>query len=199
MRDWNAVDDATKHKMDAIASVLWLMEDHYRMIKAGRLGSCIRYERPPDGTEQWRPPIIEEFEDWPVEHVIAWVMRQKKVSRRYRLWPVGLALQRLERERPEQAVAVKVRYVEIPPPNWYEPSTLEERAREGLLFMAEDVPGDVPEWMGERPKSKTDMVREMVDEGCTTAQIARRLDCSTSYVRRLKRTLSVRLESKCTL
>ena len=179
-------------KAAAIASVLWLMEQHYAMIKAGRVGSCIHYERTPDGTEQWRPPIVEEFEDWPVNRIIAWVQAQRKVSARYRLWAVGLALQRLERDHPEQALAVKVRYMEIPTPNWYEPEKLDGRAEEGLRYMAEDVPGDVPEWTGERPRSNRQLARELIEAGVQTVEIARRMGCSTSYVRRLKRTMVVR-------
>ena len=172
-------------KAAAVASVLWLMEDHYRMIKAGRVGSCIHYERKPDGTERWRPPIVEEFEGWPVNRIIAWVMAQRKVSARYRLWAVGLALQKLERARPELALAVKVAHMEIPTPNWYEPALLKDRAKEGLEWMAEDIPGDVPEWGGEKAEPRDNQIRRMAADGYTRRRIARECRCSLRDVQRV--------------
>jgi len=180
-------------KTRAIASVLWLMEDHYRMIKAGRLGSCINYVRQLDGSERWRPPILEEFEDWHVNHVLAWLSRQRKTSARYRLWAIGVALQKLEKANPKQAAAVKACYIEIPPPfDWYD--NLQALADEGLMFLAEDVPGDVPEWGGLRPKPKREQIADMTEEGLSTRTIAQRLGCSSQYVRRIKATLTARPE-----
>lgn len=185
-----------EQKARAIASVLWLMEDHYRMIAAGRLGSCIQYVRQLDGSERWRPPILEDFEDWPVNHVLAWLRTQRKTSARYRLWAIGLALQKLEKLEPKQAAAVKACYIEIPPPfDWYD--NLQALADDGLMFMAGDVPGDVPEWGGVRPKPKKEQIADAVGEGLTTSEIAYRVGCSGQYVRRIKATLAVRQE--CTL
>ena len=179
-------------KAQAIASVLWLMEDHYRMIKAGRVGSCTRYERPPDGTEQWRPPIIEEFEDWPVEHVIAWVMAQRKISARYRLWAIGMALCRVHARSPKHSLAVRAFYVEIPPAVWI--GNVEDMALEGLEFMASDVPGEVRGWGDSRPKTKRELVLDLLGSDLPTKTIAIYAGCDSSYVRRIKRTVVVRPE-----
>jgi hypothetical protein len=183
-------------KADAIRSVLWLLEDHYRMVKMGRIGSCIRYERIPDGTERWHPPIIEEFEDWPIERLCRWLARQRQVSKRYRLWAVGLALQKLENISPAQAAAVKAQYVEIPPPNWYE--GIERRAGDGIAFMVEDIPGDVPEWGGSRPKSRMEQIADALEEGLSVRMIAKRVGCSEVYVKKTKRTLRERSERTLT-
>jgi hypothetical protein len=103
---------------------------------------------------------------------------------------VGLALQKLEKHRPDQAAAVWARYVEIPPPNWYQ--GLDELAREGLRFIAKDIPGDVPEWGGRPPQSMSEQVRELLGDGETPAVIARRVGCSPRYVRRLRAALLTR-------
>jgi len=177
-----------EEKARAIASVLWLLEDHYRMIAAGRLGSCINYVRQLDGSERWRPPILEDFEDWPVNHVMRWLAVQRKNSARYRLWAVGLALQRLEKVEPKQAAAVKACYVEIPPPlDWYH--ELQGKADDGLMFLARDVPGDVPEWGGVRPKPKAEQIADCVQDGLTVADTAKRVGCSERYVKKVRATL----------
>ena len=179
-------------KAAAIASVLWLMEDHYRMVKAGRVGSCIHYERKPDGTERWRPPIIEEFEDWPVNKVIAWVMAQRKVSARYRLWAIGMALCRVHARSPQHSLAVRALFTEIPPATWIENGG--ELAREGLEFMASDVPGEVRGWGEDRPKTKRELVLDLLGDSLPTKTIAIYAGCDPSYVRRIKRIVSVRSE-----
>ena len=189
-------DDLTP-KAAAIASVLWLMEAHYAMIKAGRVGSCIHYERKPDGTERWRPPIVEEVEGWPVNKVIAWVMAQRKVSGRYRLWAIGLALQKLERVRPELALAVKVAHMEIPTPNWYEPALLRNRAREGLEWMAEDIPGDVPEWGGEKAEPVENQIRRLKSDGLSERQIVTELRRHGVHVGRDRIRRALSNDTKC--
>jgi len=178
-------------KAQAIASVLWLMEDHFRMVKAGRVGSCIRYERKPDGLERWRPPVLEEFEDWPVEEISRWIGVQKRVSAKYRLWPIGLALCKLHARNGGISAAVRAYYVEIPPVNWY--AEMEERAGEGLRFMAADVPGEVTAW-GERPKTRIEIIKDLLSTDRTTQDIAVYVGCSPSYVRRIRRTIKDRSE-----
>ena len=179
-------------KAAAIASVLWLMEQHYAMVTAGRVGSCIHYERTPDGTEQWRPPIVEEFEDWPVNRIIAWVQAQRKVSARYRLWAIGMALCRVHARSPQHSLAVRAFYVEIPPVVWLD--NVEQLAREGLEFIAEDVPGDVRAWGESRPKTKRELVLDLLGDNLPTKTIAIYAGCDPSYVRRIKRAMSVRSE-----
>lgn len=182
-----------EEKAAAIGSVLWLLEDHYRMVTMGRIGSCIQYVRegePP----VWKPPVVEEHDDWPVNAICQWIGYQRKVSKQYRLWPLGIALQKLEAAHPPMAAAVKARWVEIPPPNWYQ--DMETLAHDGLIFIAKDIPGDMPEWGGPRTKSVVEQVREMSEAGVPTREIARRTGFSTGYVRRLKRLLPVRSERK---
>ena len=90
-------------KAGAIASVLWLLPEHYTCVIVGRSGFIFVNEfNEPAG---WQPPVAEQFEGWPVENIRAWFYNQRELSRKYRLWAVGLAMQRLEREHPEQAAA----------------------------------------------------------------------------------------------
>ena len=184
----------TEEKASAIASVLFLLTDHYRMIKAGRIGSCIHYERTPEGLP-WRPPIMEEFDGWPVEEVIRWCNYQKAISRKYRLYQIGLALAELERERGELAKAVWYSFVEIPKPNWYEPENIERRTNEGLLFMAglKMLDGDIRWFDGPKPKTRSEQLRELLDEGVTSPKtLAVRLGCSVSHAKKLKAAVVVR-------
>lgn len=190
-----------EEKMEAIASVMFLLPDHYTAIRIGRHGLHFVNELEQSDTPAgWKPRVPEEFEGWPIEEVKAWFSYQRRLSHKYRLWPVGLALQKLEQAHPEQAAAVKVQCCEIPPPNWFEPDRVDERCREGLLFMARDIPGDVP-WFQEAvvrvaPKlhqvARDRRIVEMHQEGIGKKKIAAELRCSLITVKAVLRGHEVR-------
>ena len=179
-------------KAQAIATVLWLLPDHYTMLRLNRNGTIGYFnELEHDDTKpHWRPPVMEEFEGWPAEKVLSWFRYQRGLSKKYRLHAVGLAMQKLEKEHREWAVAVVMQCVEDGIFTWYEPERVSERCKDGLRFMAEDVPGDVP-WFQEavvndKPRLNTSArnkrICEMAEEGISKAKIARELRCSKSTV-----------------
>lgn len=182
-------------KMDAVASVLFLLPEHYTMLRLGRSGALEYVNELEQGEfAAWRPPMPEEFEGWPVERVRAWLGYQRGLSRRYRLYAVGLALDKLRRVHPEQAMAVAMEYIEDGECTWYEPERVMERARAGLAFIAADVPGDVPGFE-ERPMSTTERdkaIRSLAAEGMSGRAIAREMGCSRVTVGAVLRGLDVR-------
>lgn len=183
-----------EEKIRAIASVLWLLEDHYRMIDIGRVGACIQYERLPDG-HPWSPPRPEWCDGWNPEAVMDWILRARAVSKRYRLWPVQLALEKLRRHKPRQAAAVLARYTELPPPNWYEPDKIGALSRAGLEFMARDIPGDMPEYGLPRPPSRFEIIEGMLERGCSHRYIAREVGCSYRDISGVSAAMKERRES----
>ena len=178
-------------KVAAIASLLWLLPEHYTMLRLNRQGMidyCNELEQ--GELSSWRPPLIEEFEGWPVEKVQAWWRYQRGLSAKYRLWAVGLALQKLEKEHREQYIAVVMECVEDGVYTWYEPERISKRCRAGLEFMAADIPGDVPFFqelvVSVRPKvsavARNRRIVEMAGEGISKAKIVKELGCSRTTV-----------------
>jgi len=195
-----------KEKAQAIASVLFLLPDHYSMIRIGRHGVHFVNElEQSDMPAGWKPRVPEEFEGWPVQELRRWLAYQRHLSAKYRLWPVGLAMQKLEKAHPEQAAAVVAECVEMPPPNWYEPGRVSERCDQGLRFMAADVPGDIPFFQeavvdykqARAQANKTARNRrivEMAEVGIGKKRIARELGCSVNTIRAVLRGVEVRHE-----
>ena len=192
-----------KEKMAAVASVLWLLPKHYSMIHIGRSGVHFRNELEQPELAGWVPPVPQEFEGWPLEEIKAWFSYQKHLSAKYRLYSVGRALEKLEKRHPEQAAAVKMKHIEIPTPEWYEPYRIDERCRQGLRFMAEDIPRDMPFFEDEivdytNRRAQTSKVArntrivEMAEEGIGKKRIARELGCSVATVRAVVSGLQVR-------
>lgn len=179
-----------EEKAAAIASVLWLLPDHYTCLRLVRSGCRFVNELEQSDTPSWSPPIPEEFDGWPVEQVLAWFRYQRRLSAKYRLWAVGLAMQRLEREHPEQATAVVMECIEGGVYTWYEPGRVADRCRAGLLFMAADVPGDVPffqeavvaaAWPVKVRRRNREIVRLSI-AGKTQREIAAEVGCSKNTV-----------------
>lgn len=188
-------------KAQAIASVLWLLPDHYTAIRIGRHGLHFVNELEQSDTPAgWKPRVPEEFEGWPVEEVKGWFAYQRRLSSKYRLWAVGLALQKLEREHREQAMAVVMECVEDGIFTWYEPHRVCDRCKAGLLFMARDIPGDVPffqeavvELVPRLYKAERNQrIIEMAAAGVGKKKIARELRCSLVTVKAILRTEKVR-------
>lgn len=188
-------------KVAAIATVLFLLEDHHRMIAMGR--TVPRAQWVSSGApDAYRPPsVIPPDPHDPAYPDEAFIVRQRQVSRAYRLWSISLALQSLWCEHPKQAQAVECRYINIPPTGWVEPDTQVEFAAAGLRFIASRVPGDVPVYQPapvHQPKpreAKREMVAEMLGRGCTYVQIMRDVGCSSDLVAAVSCALKVRSES----
>ena len=179
-----------EEKAAAIATVVWLLPDHYTCIRLGRSGAHFVNELEQTDTPHWSPPMPEEFEGWAVEQVAAWFRYQRKLSAKYRLWAVGLAMQRLQREHREQAVAVVMECIEGGVFTWYEPERVSDRCRAGLAFMAADVPGDVPwfqeavvtvEWPSKVRKRNKEIIRLCI-AGKSQREIAAEVGCSKNTV-----------------
>ena len=147
-------------KCEAIKSVLFLLEDHFRMLDMGKIGSTLDYPRDSILAACAAPRCSEDEERW--------LLYQRQVSKRYRLYAVGWALARLRLHHPDQARAVQARYIFIPPLDWLDRGTQAELSERGIEFMARDIPDDVP---------------RLRMTGHTYAQIAKRLRCSKSTVR----------------
>lgn len=181
-------------KAQAIATVLWLLPDHYTMLRLNRNGTIGYFnELEHDDTKpHWRPPVMEEFEGWPAEKVISWFRYQRGLSKKYRLHAVGLAMQKLEKEHREWAVAVVMECVEDGIFTWYEPERVSDRCKAGLRFMADDVPGEVP-WFQEavvqgRESHRVKRERQiwqLAEQGYTQRRIARELRCSLRDVNKV--------------
>jgi len=181
-------------KAQAIATVLWLLPDHYTMLRLNRNGTIGYFNEleHDDSKPHWRPPVMEEFEGWPAEKVLSWFRYQRGLSKKYRLHAVGLAMQKLEKEHREWAVAVVMECVEDGIFTWYEPERVSDRCKAGLRFMAEDVPGDVP-WFQEavvQSKDSQKLKRErqiwqLSEQGYTQRRIARELRCSLRDVNKV--------------
>lgn len=58
-------------KAQAIATVLWLLPDHYTCIRLGRSGARFVNELEQTDDPHWSPPMPQEFEGWPIEQVAA--------------------------------------------------------------------------------------------------------------------------------
>lgn len=180
----------------AIASVIWLLPHHYTMIRIGGRGASYFNELEMTDKPEWHPPTIPEYGDeWPVEAFERWFRYQRYLSCKYELLAVGKAFDRLQREYPVLAAAVRVDCVEIPEPNWYEPERLDIRSAEGLRLMAEWVDVQVPFFQEEivvagnkakkralKRAARNRRIKEMTADGCKQAQIARELRCSTVTV-----------------
>ena len=178
----------------AIASVIWLLPAHYTMIRIGGHGACYFNELEMTDKPEWHPPSLPEYgEEWPVEAFEKWFRYQRYLSYKYELLAVGKAFDRLQREYPVLAAAVRADCVEIPEPNWYEPERLSSRSAEGLRLMAEWVDVHVPFFeeeivvAGDKSKRRRELkraarnrrIKEMVADGCSQSNIARDLRCST--------------------
>jgi hypothetical protein len=192
-----------QEKAAAIASVLWLLPDHYTMIHIGRSGVTFTNELQEADPAKWQERIPHQFQGWPIEELERWFAYQRYLSRRYRLWSVGLALQKLEKAQREQAMAVKVACIDPEALAWYEPARCEERCQAGLAFMAEDVPGDVPFFQetardpGAKKRAlgrvaRNRRIMEMTGDGVGKKKIARELGCSLSTIAAVTRGLAVR-------
>ena len=188
-------------KAQAIASVLWLLPDHFSMIRIGRHGLHFVNElEQSDMPAGWKPRVPEEFEGWPIAEIKAWFAYQRKLSAKYRLWAVGLAMAKLEREHREQAMAVVMECVEDGIFTWYEPERVSDRCRAGLRFMAGDIPGDVPFFQEAVVSFKSRLntvarnkrIVEMAEEGIGKKRIARELGCSVHTVKAVLCGLAVR-------
>lgn len=171
-------------KCEAIKSVLFLLEDHFRMLDMGKIGSTLDYPRDNILASCAAPRCSEDEERW--------LLYQRQVSKRYRLYAVGWALARLRLHHPDQARAVQARYIFIPPLDWLDRSTQPELSEQGIEFMARDIPDDVPTYTpwhgvaeGERlvAGDRESEVLRLRMTGHTYAQIAKRLRCSKSTVR----------------
>ncbi len=168
-------------KIAAIRSVLFLLEDHLRLIES--VGSSLR------GISPTSPTMPCEHDD---EY---WLVYQRNIRRRYRLGAVERALHRLEEHDSAQAQAVIACYVCIPPIDWWEPHRAEGLAEEGLAFMADCIPGPMPTYVpwhdradraaGERltPVEREAEVLRLRMSGHSFASIARKVRCSKSVVR----------------
>ena len=181
----------------AIESVVWLLPSFYTMIRLGGHGASYFNELEMTDKPEWRPPALPEYgEDWPVEAFEKWFKYQRYLSFKYELRAVGQAFDRLQHEYPALAAAVRADCVEIPEPNWYEPERLSLMAAEGLEFMAEWVDVHVPFFQeeivvaGNKSKRRRELkraarnrrIKEMKDDGCSQAQTAKELGCSTVTV-----------------
>lgn len=188
-------------KAQAIASVLWLLPDHFSMIRIGRYGvHFINEIEQSDLPSGWRSRIPEEFEGWPLAEIKSWFAYQRQLSRKYRLRAVGRALDRLktlsDRDTgiPEwrgRYEAVVMECIEGGDFSWYEPHRVSDRCREGLEFMADDVPGEVP-WFHEAVvnlgrQARNRRIQEMAAEGIGKKRIARELGCSPHTVKAVLR------------
>lgn len=183
------ITQTVAEKAAAIGSVLFLLEDHFRLLRMGRVGSCIHYPRIIYGCPPPRNPYAEE----------SWVVYQAKLARMYRLGAVRRALNKLEEQYPHLAQAVKARYVEVPPLDFIDPDNGPRWALEGLLFMARDIPGDVPHH-GQRllppapqSDSRTLQVLDLRDRGFSYKRIAHRMHMSERDIREILR----RRETPC--
>lgn len=188
-------------KAQAIASVLFLLPDHFSMIRIGRHGVHFVNELEQSDTPAgWQPRVPEEFEGWPITEIKAWFAYQRSLSAKYRLRAVGLAMAKLEREHREQAMAVVMECVEGGVFTWYEFERVSDRCRAGLKFMAADVPGDVPFFqeavVNFKPKLNTvarnKRIREMAEDGVSKTKIAKELGCSRTTVQAVLSGLCVR-------
>ena len=186
-------------KAHAIASVVWLLPEHYSMIRITRSG-CIVYANELEQDGGWQPPVPPEFEGWPVEELQRWWSYQRRMSAKYRLWPVGIAMQKLADLYREQANAVVMECVEGGLFTWYDPNVVSERCHAGLLFMAGDVPGDVPFFQEAAVDYRRNLskparnrrIAELDADGASERQIARELGCSRATVEAVLRGQVVR-------
>jgi hypothetical protein len=179
------VTQTTVQKATAIASVLWLLEDHHRMIAAGRTTPRAQWISAGE-QEGYRPPfVIPPDPHDPAYPDEAWCIRQRYVSRAYRLWPISLKLQALWREKPAWAQAVESLFVNIPQTRWIDLDDCEPMAVAGLLWMAHRVPGDVPLYSPaviSRVKEALADMHRLRQAGLSYREIARQLDVSKSSV-----------------
>lgn len=188
-------------KAQAIASVLWLLPEHYSMIRIGRSGVHFINEIEQPELAGWRPKIPEEFEGWPIEQIKRWYAYQHYLSKKYRLRSIERAMQRLDKEHPEQCLAVVMECVEDGLCTWYDPERVSDRCKAGLEFLADDVPGEVP-WFQEavvdfsrhatNKQARDKRIREMHADGISGRKIARELRCSHHTVKAVICGLAVR-------
>jgi len=181
----------------AIESVVWLLPNFYTMIRLGGRGASYFNELEVPEHPSWHPPTIPEFGDeWPVEAFERWFRYQRYLSCKYELQAVGRAFDRLQHEYPALAAAVRADCVEVPKPNWYEPGRRSLMAADGLSLMAEWVDVHVPFFQeeivvaGDKSKRRRELkraarnrrIKEMKADGCSQAQTAKELGCSTVTV-----------------
>lgn len=176
----------TEEKAAAIASVLFLLEDHHRLIAAGRTTPRALWISAGE-QEGYRPPmVIPPDPHDPTYPDEAWCIRQRYVSRAYRLWVISLKLQALWREHPAWAQAVECLHINIPPTDWIDPGDCTEMAAWGLQWIAERVPGDVPMYaptsITPQPVALTTDMRRLRADGHSYREIARQLRVSKSAV-----------------
>lgn len=181
-----------EEKARAIASVLWLLPDHYSMIRITRSGVHFINEIEQSDLAGWRPKIPEEFEGWELEKVLGWFAYQRHLSGKYRLRAVDRAFDKLRNTSIRHAAVVWALYGEIPPFLELEPEHARGWAWDGLRLMAADVPGDVPFFqeavvdLGRRNVSRQardKRIQEMATDGIGKKKIAHELGCSVHTVR----------------
>lgn len=174
-------------KAKAIATLIWLLPDHYAMLQIGRSGIQFRKEISQTTKPWWVPRMPERFEDWPLGEIERWYAERRNLSKRYRLWNLGLALDRLRNHDRRLAAAVCAQCAEFPPPNWWHPGEVMEWCRQGLLWMADDIPGDMPWFQASESPVETvardQRIREMSAEGIPQKRIAAELCCSAATIR----------------
>jgi hypothetical protein len=221
------VTQTRDEKAQAIASVLWLIEDHHRMIAMGRTTGRAQWISALDGEES--PPATpnlchlgETSKDGTVLDCgvctqterggcqdEAWYVRQRKMSAAYNLWAVSLSLQRLWREHPGWAQALESLYVNLPPkvaPTrclWLDAARVDDMAKQGLAWMAENVHGNVPEYQPAPVKEtrrrtsdpeRDEKIRALAfgNRGWGKRRIAKHLGCSEVTVTAVLRGKDVR-------
>jgi len=118
-----------EEKVQAIASVLFLLEEYFGMLSMGRIGSCIRYPR----ILAYSPPARANSEE-------GWVVRKRQMERAFRLDRVADALEYLYEVSPVRAQAVRCRYIDLPPSIFVDPQNGPRWALEGLFIMARSKP-----------------------------------------------------------
>lgn len=171
-------------KIAALRSVLPLLHAHHEMMGAMRVRTSMEGLQSEGGDEgwqhfRWTAPPLPEAQD------LAWVERQRRLSRRYRLYAVTLSLQKLERHKPGWAAAIYYTYIE--PWTEWNPDRRKEWAENGLEWMAEEIPGEVPPYNpvarpAEQVRQRDAEIERMLHAGISRRAICRALRCGPNLV-----------------
>lgn len=135
----------------------------------GRCFTCLAYFK----ASNRRP-------DCPPEE--SWVVMGRRLRRDYRITDLEAAILRLADYNRLWAQAVWMTFVE-PWPEWM-PRTQEELAKEGVMWLAWDIPGDVRGY-GERVEPRDNQIRQLASQGYTQRRIAKEIRCSLREVNKV--------------
>ena len=170
-------------RVEALISVLPKLTEHLHVHAA--ITSALSHVVPGDDEEE---PFCGCGQAYCPKCDELWHALEESNMGRWRLRSVAFALIRLHRTAPHLAKAVWHEYVELWP-EW-NPKDRERWADDGLLFMVEDIPGEIPYCEAEAgPPRETERDREILRlrdiEGLSYHAISKQVGCSKSTVHAL--------------